>query len=253
MIWRLFERRKTAGWIAVDYPPSGENPENWLPWQRAESILPAVSGFSDNQSVAVFSSSQEGRLCKLGGRPLSVRKAQRISSNITANKMNREVYVMAQDKAFLTMPYRPELNWVRIAIAAACRRLGIELVSVDEQVAAGDIISAIHNHVRTSDLGYVVLTGLNPNVIYEMGLLHQAAKPTIILADSDTRLPFDVRSLMVLTYEGKGKDEARLIDQVAAATGQLLRFFDHAERTAIAGGAQPSATQVAREIGVSTF
>jgi hypothetical protein len=58
---------------------------------------------------------------------------------------------------------------------------------------------------------------------------------------------------MVLTYEGKGKDEARLIDQVAAATGQLLRFFDHAERTAIAGGAQPSATQVAREIGVSTF
>ena len=160
---------------------------------------------------------------------------------------------MAQDKAFLAMPYRPGLKWVRTAIAAACRRLNIELVSVDEQVAAGDIISAIHNHVRTCDLGYVVLTGLNPNVIYEMGLLHQAAKPTIILADSDTQLPFDVRSLMVLSYEGKGKDEARLIDQVAAATGQLLRFFDHAERTAIAGGAQPSAIQVAREIGVSTL
>src|SRR5262245_64866568 len=128
--------------------------------------------------------------------------------------MNREMYVMAQDKAFLAMPYRPGLKWVRTAIATACRRLNIELVSVDEQVPAGDIISAIHNHVRTSDLGYVVLTGLNPNVIYEMGLLHQAAKPTIILVDSNTKLPFDVRSLMVLTYEGKGKDEARLIEQV---------------------------------------
>src|SRR5262249_58879931 len=71
--------------------------------------------------------------------------------------------------------------------------------------------------------------------MYEMGLLHQPAKPTIILADPATTLPFDVRSLMVLTYDGKSRDEARLADQVAAATGQLLRFFDHAERTAIAG------------------
>jgi hypothetical protein len=55
-----------------------------------------------------------------------------------------EVCVMG-DKAFQAMPYRAELRWVRNAIAAACRRLRIELVSVDEQIAVGDVIAGIHD------------------------------------------------------------------------------------------------------------
>jgi hypothetical protein len=156
-----------------------------------------------------------------------------------------------EDKAFLAMPYRPELKWVRNAIAEACRRLSVKLISVDEQVATGDIIAGIYQHVRTSDFGYVVLSGLNPNVMYELGLLHQAGKPTIILSDAETALPFDVRSLMVLKYDGLAKDEARLTDQVAASTGQLRLFFDHAERTAIAKGKGRSATERATQIGAS--
>jgi hypothetical protein len=158
---------------------------------------------------------------------------------------------VSQGTAFLAMPYRPELGWVRAAIAAACRRLSIELVSVDERLPTGNIVAGIHYHVRASDFGYVVLTDLNPNVMYELGLLHQASKPTIILADSDTmpKLPFDVRSLMVLSYDATTRDEARLTDQVAAVTGQLLRFFDHAERSAIATGTQPSVTDLAKDVG----
>lgn len=157
------------------------------------------------------------------------------------------------DKAFLAMPYRAELRWVRNAIAAACRRLGIELISVDEQVPAGDVIAGIHQHVRSSDFGYVVLTGLNPNVMYELGLLHQAAKPTIILSDAETVVPFDVRSLMRLEYNAQTQDEARLTDQVASVTGQLLLFFDHAERSAISSGTGRSATLTAQQIGASAF
>lgn len=149
----------------------------------------------------------------------------------------------------MAMPYRPELVWVRNAIAAACRKLAIDLISVDEQIAAGDIIFGIHEQLRASDFGYVVLTGLNPNVMYELGLLHEAAKPTIILSDAETEVPFDVRSLMKLQYNAQAKDEERLTDQIAAATGQLLRFFDHAERTAIVAGAGPSAIQIATQVG----
>jgi hypothetical protein len=157
------------------------------------------------------------------------------------------------DKAFLAMPYRVELRWVRNAIAAACRGLRIELVSVDEQIAVGDVIAGIHDQVRSSDFGYVVLTGLNPNVMYELGLLHQAAKPTIILSDAETVVPFDLRSLMRLEYNAQTKDEARLTDQVASVTGQLLRFFDHAERSAIASGTGRLPTLTAQEIGASNF
>jgi len=157
------------------------------------------------------------------------------------------------DKAFLAMPYRAELRWVRNAIAAACRRLGIDLISVDEQVTAGDVIAGIHQHVRSSDFGYVVLTGLNPNVMYELGLLHQAAKPTIILSDAETVVPFDVRSLMRLEYNAQTQGEARLTDQVPSVTGPLLLFFDLAERSAISSGTGRSATLTAQQIGASAF
>jgi hypothetical protein len=63
-----------------------------LPWLRRGIILPAVSGSEGNQSVAIFSSNQEGRLCGLGGHWLSVRKAQRNSSDITANSLSRVRY-----------------------------------------------------------------------------------------------------------------------------------------------------------------
>jgi hypothetical protein len=152
-------------------------------------------------------------------------------------------------KAFLAMPYQRELKWVRNAIAAACRKLAIDLISVDEQIAAGDIIVGIREHIRASDFGYVVLTGLNPNVMFELGLLHEAGKATIILSDAETKVPFDLRSLMKLQYDAQAKDEERLTEQVAAATGQFLLFFDHAERTAIASGAEPSAKQIATQIG----
>jgi hypothetical protein len=160
---------------------------------------------------------------------------------------------MEEAKAFLAMPYRPEMKWVRNAIAEACRRLKIDLISVDEQVSAGDIVQAIHHHVRASDFGYAVLTGLNPNVMYELGLLHQAAKPTIILSDAATQIPFDVRSLMRLEYDADAQGESRLTDQIASVTGQLLRFFDNAERSAVATGGGPSAAQLESQIGAVAF
>ncbi|MBR1278992.1 hypothetical protein [Bradyrhizobium sp. AUGA SZCCT0283] len=166
---------------------------------------------------------------------------------------DREGRVMGDNKAFLATPYQEELRWVRNAIASACRRLNIELISVDEQVAAGDVIAGIHQYVRSSDFGYVVITGLNANVMYELGLLHQAGKPTIILSDADTAVPFDLRSAMRLEYDAQTKDEARLTDQVAAVTGQLLRFFDQAERTAIVSGVGRSPTLTAQDIGASVF
>jgi hypothetical protein len=89
--------------------------------------------------------------------------------------------------------------------------------------------------------------------MYELGLLHQAANPTIILSNAETVVPFDLRSLMRLEYNAQTRDEARLTDQVASVTGQLLRFFDHAERSAIARGTGRSPTLTAQEIGASNF
>jgi nucleoside 2-deoxyribosyltransferase len=166
---------------------------------------------------------------------------------------------MAQYKAFLASPFRKEFKWLRNAIATACRQLSIDLRVADEIVIPGtSILSAMNYEIATSDLGFAIVTGLNPNVMYELGLLHQASKPTILLSDEATvqNLPFDIRTYMVLSYDASAKNEAQLSDAVVAAAIRVIRLFDHANRTAIAMGqtqVAPPQTHVSVQISAVDY
>ena len=144
----------------------------------------------------------------------------------------------ASRKAFLAMPFRDEHRWIQNAIAAACREAGLELIRVDEQVMPGsNIITAIHHFIKESSFAFVVITGLNPNVLYELGLLHAASKPTILLADRGTMdsLPFDLKTMMVVRYNAEAKDESDLkIVCMAAATRVMRMLTDSSVRKEIA-------------------
>ncbi len=138
-----------------------------------------------------------------------------------------------QHRAFLAMPFRPELRWVREAIRQATRELAIQLRAVDETLGPGEeIVGGIRQEIRLCSLAYVVLTDLNPNVMYELGLLHEASKPTILLADRETlnHLPFDIRTRMVVTFEKYQQAADDLTQAVINATGRLLALFDPSVR-----------------------
>jgi hypothetical protein len=150
--------------------------------------------------------------------------------------LSGEEDVPAQYLAFLAMPFRPELSWVREAIRRATQELAIQLRPVDEVLAAGDdIVAGIRQEIRECTLAYVVLIDLNPNVMYELGLLHEASKPTILLADKETvsRLPFDIRTRMVITFERREDAAEELKRAVITATGRLLALFEPAARQQI--------------------
>jgi hypothetical protein len=160
--------------------------------------------------------------------------------------------------AFLAMPFRPELRWVREAIRRATQELAIQLRAVDEVLAAGDeIVAGIRQEIRECSLAYVVLVDLNPNVMYELGLLHEASKPTILLADKDTlsRLPFDIRTRMVVTFERREDAADELTKAVIAATGRLLALFEPTARQRIisAPKAVPTPTIHGVQLSISQF
>ena len=137
-------------------------------------------------------------------------------------------------RAFLAMPYRPELRWIREAIRAATIQMTIELRAVDETLTpGGEIVGAIRQEIREATIAYAVLTDLNPNVMYELGLLHEASKPTILLADRDTalRLPFDIRTRMVITFDPDYKTGMELTNAIVAATGRMLALYEPTART----------------------
>jgi hypothetical protein len=112
--------------------------------------------------------------------------------------------------------------------------------------------------IANCDFGYAVVTDLNPNVMYELGLLHQASKPTVLLSDDATiqRLPFDIRTNTVLRYESSTSNESTLRDAVVAATSRVILLFDHAHRTAIATGQAQNVslqTHIGVQITVGTY
>src|SRR5260221_12744359 len=112
-------------------------------------------------------------------------------------------------RLFFASPYSEDVRWVRNAVAAACRELKVEFRSVDEMVVpGGNAVDATHSEITFASLAIAVASGLNANVMYELGLLHCQSKATIILADERTLagLPFNLRNLTVVRYDSDAKD-----------------------------------------------
>lgn len=64
----------------------------------------------------------------------------------------------------------------------------------------GSIISGIVNNLNTADLVIADLTGLNHNVMYELGVRHSLRKGTIIISQELSNLPSDLRDYMTVGY-----------------------------------------------------
>jgi hypothetical protein len=147
-------------------------------------------------------------------------------------------------RAFFASPFAGDYAWIRSAVATACRELDIEFRPVDEMMMPGtSIIDAIHVEIARCTMAFVVVSGLNANVFYELGLLHAVGKPTILLSDSATmaNLPFDIRSLMVARYDESARNERELKQVVIAAAARMIRLLDEpAARTEAITGAAPT-------------
>ncbi len=64
----------------------------------------------------------------------------------------------------------------------------------------GSIISGIVNKLNSADLVIADLSGLNANVMYELGVRHTLKRGTIIITQSLETLPSDLRDFMCVEY-----------------------------------------------------
>jgi hypothetical protein len=129
-------------------------------------------------------------------------------TNFRAEGSRPKVFVVMQ----FTQPYNELYSDV---IKPVCEKMGLKPERADETFGPGVILQEIEKQILEAQLIIADVTPTNPNVYYEVGYAHALKKPTILIAESPTQLPFDVSSFRVLFYHntiaGKAKVEAGLI------------------------------------------
>lgn len=101
---------------------------------------------------------------------------------------------------FLAMPTLDWLSQVQRVIESAAPGFTCTL-SVD-RATPGNIMNNVWMDIRRSDVLLADLTGMNPNVFYELGLAHALGKETILMKQiSVDPVPFDVQSYKYCEYD----------------------------------------------------
>jgi hypothetical protein len=128
-------------------------------------------------------------------------------------------------RAFVVMQFaEPYDTFYREVIQNQAEAAGYEVVRMDEKAGPGVIFQDIQREIEQAEIVIAEITPPNPNVFYELGYAHALGKPTILLAQRESKLPFDIQSFRVVFYNdtigGKVEVERNLRKHLDAIAGR---------------------------------
>jgi hypothetical protein len=118
---------------------------------------------------------------------------------------------MPRRRCFVISPIGPEGSEARehaddvfdYIIQPAAKECGVRVYRADQVHKSGRISDQMFRAILEEDFCIALLTGLNPNVFYELAIAQAVGKPVIALVDRKTVLPFDVQDLRCVQYDYK--------------------------------------------------
>ena len=102
---------------------------------------------------------------------------------------------------FVAMPFRVDYEPVLEVVKEAAQLLNLRVVQVGEEPFAGSIISHIRSEIEAADVMLAIVSEINGNVYYEIGLAHCQAKPVVLLTSDTSALRFDLRDHRAIVYD----------------------------------------------------
>jgi len=126
-----------------------------------------------------------------------------------------------RDRVFVAMPFEdehPRILW-RV-IQGVCNIRGLNLRRADSSSYPDLIVADILEEIERAEIVVADLTGLNPNVLYELGIAHVRCDSVILLCQKGQRLPFDLASFRVIFFDFSS------IDGQVAFADRLGRTLD---------------------------
>lgn len=149
-----------------------------------------------------------------------------------AKKSQPETSESRRRKAFLVTPIgsnnsetrRATEGILKAVLRPICEQLDIELEVAHKISLSGSITNQVIRHLLEDDLVIANLTGLNANVMYELAVRHCARKPTVVLAERDTELPFDITTERTIFFDNDmaGVEEVKpqVLEAIKSAIGE---------------------------------
>jgi len=107
---------------------------------------------------------------------------------------------------------------IRPAIQMVARSRGEqwECLRSDDIRVPGSITKEIVRSLYSADVVIADLTGHNPNVFYELGIVHSAGRPTVMITQDLEKLPFDINTYRVHSYTASSNGLRALSEHLAS-------------------------------------
>jgi hypothetical protein len=97
---------------------------------------------------------------------------------------------------------------LKFIVGRAAEELGLVAVRADRIAEPGQITLQVIEHVLGARAAVVDLTGLNPNVFYELAVRHAAKMPVALIAEVGCDLPFDIAQMRTIFFDHTDLDSA---------------------------------------------
>ncbi len=151
---------------------------------------------------------------------------------------------------FVLMPFDAEFTDVYTElIKDPLEEIGFQVERADSLFNQQQILKDVVKGIANAELVVADVTGLNGNVLYELGLAHALGKRTIMITQSLDELPFDLRAYRANEYStlfNRAQELKQLLKDVGNAVLQ-----DQADFSNPVQDFAPDALQVGAQVSVS--
>jgi len=128
---------------------------------------------------------------------------------------------------------RRHFNDVKLIVELCASQLGYEFVSPDLTDGPVDLHTQILENLEKSDIVVADIAFNNPNVFYELTIRMALNKPIVIIQSSKNKIPFDIISLSVISFDWADSDKrASVIEKIKSQINSFKENKQSSNRVA---------------------
>lgn len=129
----------------------------------------------------------------------------------------------AQPLAFILMPFAAEFDDVyEHLIQTPLESAGFEVRRADSLLNQRSVLQDVIRGIADAALIVADVSGLNPNVLYELGLAHALGKRAVMITRNLEELPFDLRPYRANEYSIRFNEAGRIAETLTAVGEAVL-------------------------------